>query len=1751
MKKTLFMISVLISMICALTITVRAASEEAEHILDEEDKPSRAVWQVNSTPSAEAYPDDGEMNGGEEMLYSLSSSVNMAEGETLGTVGYTADYIISGSGEDLGLYKYEGDSPVLIREGELSDILSSIDGGRVAFNGVKSASGAEIPRGDFIFTGDLDISGTLTVGVGACVDFTELSFTSSASVAIRLKGGSLNIENSEIYARRGVGVLLDYSSTAALALRSGCVVSESKSPAIELYYGKAELTGGRVECAVGAAVYNDSSLLLGGVLISGVDTDIITDRPITLSDELPSSHLNIEYTGELVNGSLTELFYSATPESVGRITLKNQEGVEYKLTYFDKYEGRDERNFLAVYLPYTVRYYSEGLLCHTEYRLSGETITGFETGDRVGYDFVGWMDAEGVIKADRTVDEDTELFASFALQPPAISIDSYTAEYTGSTHTVGFSSVTHPLDSDGGFCEFEWILDGLTVFRGSELSVIRVGESGEYSCKVTYRHRTASVTVLIEGISVNIVPKEIDLPRLDSQYFDGVEKLSGLRENDVYSITEPRPVNAGSYTVVIELYDKENYAFENGDSKANLPLEILPAENGWISPPRVANVFAGSEPAPSASSVWGTPVYRFYEIRDGKYAECKPKLTGKYYLVCEVAATDNYSGIKSEPIPFEILEEKLVGISIVTHPKKTDYIAFEKLSAAGLTALAKYNSGREELVGAELLSISYQTADSLRFGDTAVLVSYLGCKATVPVNVSYAEYDITEIKFTDVTIEYDGTRYTYSGELPEIIGLDGSHLNITVSGGGRDVGEYELTLSFSTDSLNYAVPEPIRATLKILPRKVMLVWSDEEFVYSGETLSPSAYYTDVFGVRRYPTVFGGAASAGGPYEAVAQAEKNYIFENPSIGFSISKAEIDVSTVRWSTETFIYNGEERRVELLGLPRELTLLGYTDNKATEAGKYTARAIIAYDERNYLPPTLPSLAWEITKAHYDTSSFSVGSVKITFDGAEHFPQIIGELPVGKDGSSPTYSFSGGATHVAEGEVSVLVEFFTSSKNYYPPEPITATVQIEPLGITVEWQGTELVYNGELLAPTAHSPYTSIRVDGGATAAGRHTAKAISENTDYDVISPEIEFIIRKAENKWVTHPAISNIYEGGELSPRGEPFAGELKFIYYSSEAFDAPCEEPREAGVYYMVAYAEESENHLSLRTEPIRFEIIKVVAVAIRAELVRGELYAMETLSDEDILITLIFNNGKEEIWSGEREINYQHAESLRARDTELFITACGFSSVIGIEVKRATLDTSRVAWTNTLAVYSGKPQSPELLGLPEGVELISLGDAQFINAGQYEVRPLISYDEENYEPPSLPPCVFTIKRQTVTPPILQILTYNGAEQEIPITSELFTLWAEPIIGAGKYLVKAELCDPDNYEFAGGESSIELPLTVLPIELVYRVSNAELYLFEELGKVDREHIGGEVIEGDELTITQRISGNKIILSSSNPNYSVRVVGGNITRYSTLSPEALARLVLIVLIVLLLIIILLLLYFGRHRLFELALVLKHRIRESVARRDKRTEPCEAAPSDADDKDVSNEHREPNADQRCEENKYQSQNLEGEDTEIEEGSYADDEAEDEKEKRDEKEIKSNDSRNDDISESYHELTVSEAEGVDMEKADSLITDSLAKDLIKRGRETVRTEGKAHSIINVDTLSEGFTSGERVDVNILKSRGLVPYDTAYLKVLARGIIDKPLKVYANEFSLSAVKMIALTGGEAIRVVTLRERSEKDRSQK
>ena len=69
----------------------------------------------------------------------------------------------------------------------------------------------------------------------------------------------------------------------------------------------------------------------------------------------------------------------------------------------------------------------------------------------------------------------------------------------------------------------------------------------------------------------------------------------------------------------------------------------------------------------------------------------------------------------------------------------------------------------------------------------------------------------------------------------------------------------------------------------------------------------------------------------------------------------------------------------------------------------------------------------------------------------------------------------------------------------------------------------------------------------------------------------------------------------------------------------------------------------------------------------------------------------------------------------------------------------------------------------------------------------------------------------------------------------------------------------------------------------------------------------------------------------------------------------------------------------------------------------------------------------------------------------------------------------------------------------------------------------------------VNVDTISLNFNAGERVTLNTLKEKKLVPANAGYVKVLARGTLDKPLDIVAQNFSVAAVKMIILTGGSVV----------------
>jgi AcrR family transcriptional regulator len=118
-----------------------------------------------------------------------------------------------------------------------------------------------------------------------------------------------------------------------------------------------------------------------------------------------------------------------------------------------------------------------------------------------------------------------------------------------------------------------------------------------------------------------------------------------------------------------------------------------------------------------------------------------------------------------------------------------------------------------------------------------------------------------------------------------------------------------------------------------------------------------------------------------------------------------------------------------------------------------------------------------------------------------------------------------------------------------------------------------------------------------------------------------------------------------------------------------------------------------------------------------------------------------------------------------------------------------------------------------------------------------------------------------------------------------------------------------------------------------------------------------------------------------------------------------------------------------------------------------------------------------------------------------------------------------------------------------VSVEEANALMSDSEAKRL--QSTDYFDTEiytGAKRAEINVDTISHMFSAGDVITLNSLKEKKLVPKNVGYIKILARGRIDKPLTVVAQDFSVAAAKMIILTGGRAIPTHASEERMPRPR---
>ena len=1261
--------------------------------------------------------------------------------------------------------------------------------------------------------------------------------------------------------------------------------------------------------------------------------------------------------------------------------------------------------------------------------------------------------------------------------PPEYRISSREYVYNGGAHYFSLDSLTHPLLEELTV-NYEWLKDGECVAIGDALPLRLVADSGKYKCKITVYHGRYSRSAETPEVELKVLKSILVPPSVTDAVYTGEHLRPDIMPSELYTALCEGGTDAGIYPIVLTLRDAENYKWDETDeTSVYLDFEIKRAENRFVRELSVRDVYYLDGTTFSASALFGNAVIKYYKSGASTPLPSIPATPGSYYAVASVEGTENYTALSSEPKEFLLLEDLPLGIGLVTPPDKTEYVAFERFSPAGLTVGVNYLSGKTEVVGADRLAISYQSGDCLYAGDNAVFVSYAGSAIAVSVSVSRAEYDLSGLGFGDTSCEYSGAFITpsFDGELP--IGLDSIPLSARIEGGGLSAGVYTVRLIFSTDSPNYFVPEPITATLTVTRAAAELVWSGERFIYNEKKQAPTAYFIGKLGQAVFVPVTGGEYDAGS-YTATAAPSDNYDFLNPTCEFVIEKATFDLSGAVWSCDTFVYDSGEHSVTVSGLPSGLFASGYADNCKTVVGNYTASVAFSYDEKNYEPPKKLTHQWSITPATYDLSGLEFTDPGAVYDGNIHYPILKGEMPTGLDGIELEYSFSGGVTHVSEGEVTVTVSFATASPNYTAPNPISVKLKISPKPVLITWQGLVFTYDGREHAPTAHSAECFVTVEGSSVGAGKYTARAISLDPDYRVENEYADFVIEKAPNAFVDEPFVKDFFEGHEPELSGAAVFGELEFTFYLDEELEEVAREPLTHGDYFAVARVSEGENYLGISSKPIPFTVIEVVPTELSMAITKDVLTAFERLGAEDIEVLLIYNDGStEELDISDVKILYQGGDSLRATDSAVTVSYGGFSCAVPVTVSRADYDVSGVRWGALVHVYDGTEKHATLEGLPDGVSLVSIEGDGATSAGEYTLSAVLSYDAVNYNQPHLPSAAMRIERATVPYPTLDAVTYNGLWQTPEYTSALWRIDGDFLArDSGEYVLTAVLTDPENYAFPSGNSSTSVTFTVLPKELFVAVHDVTVYLFEDFAPSGAD-VFGEVYGGDSLGLVFTAVGDTVTVSALNPNYSLTVEAGLITRSNLPSPRV--RVLLFIILLALIILALITVILIRKRDAIDAMVKARATRRRIA---KMREAEEVAQNDLPPEDSAPE---------CE-------HLE---------SFVD--------------------------------------PMDADRADSLISNSLARDLVDEGAERIYTVGWRKSVINIDTLNESFEPGARVDVNVLKEMSLVPYDTAYLKVLARGMLDKPLFVYANDFSSTAIKMLALKGGRAVRVSTVKLKKE------
>ncbi len=268
------------------------------------------------------------------------------------------------------------------------------------------------------------------------------------------------------------------------------------------------------------------------------------------------------------------------------------------------------------------------------------------------------------------------------------------------------------------------------------------------------------------------------------------------------------PTSVGRYKVVASVAEDGNYKAATAEKEFFISI----ADNEWTKKLSIKDwTYGETASAPSAVAKFGKVVCIYSDSEDGTYTENKPVNAGTYYVKATVEGTENYKGLVSEPVKFEIRKAN------PEYTGETEFTATyeDKLSSIELPDGLRWKDGSLSVgdAGTHEFEAVYNP-DSKNYNDLAVKVKVHVKKANSSIkfkdDVAFDKvYDNNAVVVTEEQIERTGSTGKVSFKFEKKVNNEWKKVETAT-----EAGIYQVIATLAGDN-NYtdATSKPLEFTI--------------------------------------------------------------------------------------------------------------------------------------------------------------------------------------------------------------------------------------------------------------------------------------------------------------------------------------------------------------------------------------------------------------------------------------------------------------------------------------------------------------------------------------------------------------------------------------------------------------------------------------------------------------------------------------------------------------------------------------------------------------------------------------------------------------------------------------------------------------------------------------------------------------------------------------------------------------------------